>query len=294
MAVGGSMILGLLLVACDQRMPPAQPSTPAAGPQGTRSTGPIAFVSDRDGTEWIYLANVDGSGVTPLVVGDEPAWAKDGRQIAFRAGSGGAWAIRVITVDGVGGHFVASGKSPEWSPDGRSLVFENWSGSGAEIEVVTVDGANRRPLYDSGGYGSFTPTWSPDGGRILFSVGTYVGDTGLWIVNADGSDADQFGSGAFFDAWSPSWSPDGAEIAFVTHAGIEVARADGSGRRLRVPGPVQDPDWTSDGQLIYTKGSYPGAMRIFITDGSGERQLIPEATAPTRPSYRDWQAVWLR
>ena len=33
---------------------------------------------------------------------------------------------------------------------------------------------------------------------------------------------------------------------------------------------------------------------IFISDGGTERQLIPEATAPARPSYRDRSAVWLR
>ena len=287
---GLAVILGL--VACNERALPTQPGSPAPGPQPTRSTGPIAFVSDRDGTDQIYLANEDGSNVTPLAIGGEPAWARDGRQLAFHVG--GAWAVHVIVVDGSGHRVAASGKSPGWSPDGRSLVFEDWD-SEAEIYMVAVDGSNRRPLFDSGGYGSFSPTWSPDGSRILFSVGTYVDfHTGLWTVNADGSDARQFGAGAFFDAWSPAWSPDGSAVAFVSHSGIELAGADGSGRRLHVAGPVHEPDWTPDGRLIYTKGTYPGPMRIFITDGGSERQLIPDATAPARAAYRDWHAVWLK
>lgn len=288
---GLAVILGL--VSCNERALPTQPGSPAPDPQTTRSTGPIAFVSDRDGTDRIYLANEDGSNVTPLVIGGEPAWARDGRQLAFHVG--GAWAVHVIAVDGSGHRVVANGKSPGWSPDGRSLVFEDWESSEAEIYMVAVDGSNRRPLFHSGGYGSFGPTWSPDGSRILFSVGTYVDfDTGLWTVNADGSEARQFGSGSFFDAWSPAWSPDGSAVAFVSHAGIELASADGSGRRLHVAGPAHEPDWTPDGRLIYTKGTYPGPMRIFITDGGSERQLIPDATAPARAVYRDWQPAWLK
>ena len=99
------------------------------------------------------------------------------------------------------------------------------------------------------------------------------------------------GVGSLYDAWSPAWSPDGSQIAFGNggpNSGIEVARADGSGRHLRVPGPAHYPDWTPDRRLIYTKG-VRGPTRIFISDGGTERQLIPDASAPARPSYRDWR-----
>ena len=179
---------GLLLVSCDKAPVPTQPSDP--GNREPRSTGPIAFVSDRDGTDRIYLANEDGSLVTPLVTGGTPAWAKDGRQIAFSAGLN----IHVIGVDGSGDRVIAvGGIHPAWSPDGRSLVFVNWRGDDSELDVVNVDGSNRRSLYDSDA-GSSSPKWSPDGHRISFSVGTYqFAQSGLWTVNADGSDARQLG-----------------------------------------------------------------------------------------------------
>ncbi len=325
--VAGSAVLGLLLlVSCDKRALPTQPTGPASGPQGQRSTGPIAFVSDRDGAERIYLANEDGSVVTPLVatmtvarhVISMPAWAKDGRQIAYSTGQN----IHVIGVDGSGDRVIAGrGSHPAWSPDGRSLLFVGNRGAISTaprtLELVNVDGSNRRTLFDDGGYASF-PKWSPDGQKILYVVdGGFVDACfGLWIVNADGSGARQLGgpgigrpsascwSGgeAFFSDGSwPAWSPDGSEIAFVSDRGggsaefsIHVARADGSGRRLRVPAPAVYPDWTPDGRLIYTKGPWDGPRRIFISDGGTERQLIPDATAPARPSYSDSQAVWLR
>jgi TolB protein len=264
-------------------------------------------VSDRDGTHRIYLANEDGSSVTPLVMGSSPAWANGGRQIAFSTGLN----IHVIGVDGSGHRVIADrGQQPAWSPDGRSLVFASVSG-GSELELVNPDGSSRRSLFESGGFFSYAPKWSPDGQRILFSISNGYEDWcfGLWTVNADGSDARQLGGpgvgrpssscdfaveASLTDAYEAAWSPDGSEIAFRSDQGIEVARADGSGRHLRLPGPAFDPDWTPDGRLIYTKGPFDGPTRIFISDGGAERQLIPDAIAPARHSYRDSMAVWLR
>jgi Tol biopolymer transport system component len=261
-------------------------------------------VSNRDGADAIYVANEDGSAVTKLAAGLGPAWSPNGRQIAFWSN----WRIHVINVDGSGLRSVTDGTYPAWSPNGTALVYSSTRG-GSEIDAVNLDGSNLRSVFYSGGYGSFGPKWSPDGQRIVFSVGTYQdNEFGLWTVDADGSGARQLGGpatgrpdGRFWltpslvaDAWAPAWSPSGSEIAFVGDGGIGVALADGSGRHLRVPTPVFDPGWTPDGRLIYTNGVHDGPTRIFISDGGTGRQLIPEATAPASSSYRDHMAVWRR
>jgi Tol biopolymer transport system component len=311
------IVFALLVASCDERvLAPPPPTGPDPVVLAPRSTGPIAFVSDRDGTDRIYLANEDGSAVTPLVIGSMPAWARDGRQIAFSAGP----EIRVIGVDGSGERVITRGIHPAWSPDGRSLVFVGIYSGPSRLELVNADGSNRRSLFDDGGYGSL-PKWSPDGQRILLVMdGGFVDHCfGLWTVNADGSDPRQLGGpgvgrpsascdsgpASLSDGTRPAWSPDGSEIAFVSMTwggaaaqfSIHVVRPDGSGRRLRVPAPATDPDWTPDGRLIYTKtkGALFGpSSRIFISDGGTEQQLIPDATAPARPTYSDWSAVWLR
>ena len=287
-------VLGLLALAtgCD-RKPPTGPSdtTTPSPPQGAqRSTGPIAFVSDRDGTEQIYLANDDGSAVTRLTTGSQPEWSRDGQRLVFY----NAREIYVVNVDGSGLRRVARGWDPAWSPDGRMHVFR---GESHTIDVVDVDGANRRTLYDDGPYGAFGPAWSPDGGRIVFSLGTFVDlGMGLWMMNADGSEPRHIGPD---DGQAPAWSPDGSEIAYVTNQpSIDVSNADGSGQLTRVAGPAIFPDWTPDGRLIFTKSPsgawYGPGQRIFISDGGLERQLIPEAAAPASSSYSDRQATWRR
>lgn len=305
-----SLSLAVLLSSCDRQAGPNAP-TPPPPPTPPRSTGPIAFTSDRDGAAAIYLVNEDGSGVTKLAAGGGPAWSPNGRRIAFVSSDR---ALHVINVDGSGLQFVAGSAwgPPTWSPDGSTLVFATFRG-GSEIDAVNVDGSNRRSLFDSGGYISGDPAWSPDGQRIVFNIGTFWdAEFGLWTVNADGSDARQLaGPGVgrprlsfnaltspFHDAAEAAWSPDGALIAFRSQKSsdfaIEVARLDGSGRHVRAASPAFGPDWTPDGRLIYTKGPFDGPTRIFINDGGTERQLIPEATAPARPTYSDWSAVWLR
>ena len=286
------LVLGLLALAtgCDGKPPTGPSGTPPPPPPAgeQRSTGPIAFVSDRDGTEQIYLANEDGSAVTRLTPGALPAWSRDGQRLAFNNARG----IYVINVDGSGLRHLARGWEPDWSPDGRMLVFR---GASFTIDVVDVDGSNHRRLHDDGGDGAelYAPAWSPDGRRIAFINGSYVSFGGLWVMNADGSDARHIGPGEL-----PAWSPDSSEIAFVISRSIDVSNADGSGRRTRVAGPATFPDWTPDGRLIFTKDPsgdwYGPGQRIFISDGGLERQLIPEAAAPASSSYSDRQATWRR
>src|SRR5437016_3804978 len=62
-----------------------------SGPlRGEATVGAIAFVSDRDGVDSIYLVNADGTGLRRLVtsrakLGDagQPSWSPDGSRLAF-------------------------------------------------------------------------------------------------------------------------------------------------------------------------------------------------------------------
>jgi TolB protein len=75
-------------------------SSPACSPDGTK----IAFMSQREGNWEVFVANVDGSGMTRLTnnrVSDGlPTWSPDGANIAFVSNEGGAWGIWVVGADG--------------------------------------------------------------------------------------------------------------------------------------------------------------------------------------------------
>ena len=80
-------------------------------PDGKR----IAFFSQR-APGGIFVMQANGSGVTPLVTGDEPDWSPDGKQIAFVYGAG----IYVAGADGSGATLIADHMSqdrwPRWRP----------------------------------------------------------------------------------------------------------------------------------------------------------------------------------
>ena len=293
------MAAGLILTGCgsDTRPTPLGPASVgpgAAPPSIPRSTGPIAFTSNRDGSDFVYLANEDGSAITRLTPGRSPSWSRDGRSLVFE----NRGEIYTIGVSGAPLRQVATGRAPAWSPDGRTIAFESCCGSLGDrptIELVDADGSNRRRIYQEPGSGGFNVAWSPNSRQIVFCVGPYTDLVmGLWTSDADGAHMRHLGP---MIATAPAWSPDGDSIAFVNSTGLFVVNANGSGERMQLAGNTVDVDWAPDGRLVFSRwlaldGS--GASRIFVAVGGLERQLIPDAQNPARRTYGDYDVAWLR
>ena len=308
-------VFGLLFVACDQRPLPNGPTPlPSPSPPAPASTGPIAFVSDRDGGLAIYVADADGSNVTRLIATSPlsyPAWSPDGRRLAFARQPAG---IYVVNSDGSGlrniwGQGQAYGQL-DWSRDGSKLAVAVFSGADGGIFVMNSDGSEITRLIGheftaagcTGNYdcGVESPTWSPDGRHIAFlSSGGYgVRSSDLVAIIVDNRQR-RFSLGEY--GGSPSWSPDGTKIAFdrqgTGQGDIGVVSVDGSGSgRPLFPGiSGEDPRWAPDGSILFSAPNDVGKKRVFISTGSGSRrQLIPDATAPVNAGYQDCCAVWAR
>jgi tricorn protease len=138
----------------------------------------IAFVSDLDGEDEVYLISQDGSGKPEqLTHGFQamlyaPEWASDGKHIAFSDKDG---KLFVLTLDGKKATQVAKDaggnlRDYTWSRDGGHLAFTLsnpndfrsiyvWSVSDGQVHRVTSD------LFDSG-----DPAWDPDGNYLYYSA----------------------------------------------------------------------------------------------------------------------------
>ncbi len=110
----------------------------------------------------------------------------------------------------------------------NDIAFNRRSANFGDSEIYTMkaDGSNQTNLTNSTAY-EFSPDWSPDGSRIVFTT-----DTGIWVMNADGSNRIQLTNG---NDGVPSWSPDGGKIVFRSDRSasggdneIYVMNADGS------------------------------------------------------------------
>jgi len=291
----------------------------------------FAFVSNRSGEPWIYLANRAGTAVRRLTPGERPRWSADGSKIVFQGALGGVF---TINADGSNLRSLGNGRNPAWSPDGGSIVFtDGWKGPvGGGLYVMNANGTGTRLLIphdfadvnpDSYYDGLIqNPAWSPDGSRIAFERAAYGEPWQIWVMNADGSNPYKLSR----DGWDnsqPAWSPDGMRIAARrVIGGIQVGEpagdaivdydADGSGL-FRVharpifpyaPRPfLEYPDWSPDGfEILFDQPIRQGvtgillstSLRVFAValETGVLRQVIPDVVDPVFSDYADYQPAW--
>jgi Tol biopolymer transport system component len=216
--------------------------SPSWSPDGTR----IAFISNRNSIFSLYVMNADGTN--PSLITDRvpsllsAVWSPDGQRIAvvggtlFAADTGnGVSDIYLINVnDGTLTKLTNDSGfnlNPAWSPDGRQIVFSsNRDADGrSKLWVMNADGSSQRRLTDVHNaanpifYGDTTPSWSPDGTKILFTGsrdfnGTRncfsVNCSEIFVMNSDGTNdgaiTNDPNRGGVFQ--NPRWSPDGTKI----------------------------------------------------------------------------------
>lgn len=217
------------------------------GKEFPERTGSGLFVVDRDGSELRQLTRGDDSW---------PCWAADGRTIVFVRGDH----IRAVDLDGTGGRLlVRNAGMPACSPTEPEIAIvvkaSYGIAPGIEIGVLDLRSGSRRMLpapRDATDYAS--PSWSPDGGGIVFEAqrerlpSDPVIEEGPWAVpwyfaelyrvDADGAGLRRLTENSVGDRW-PDWLPDGRIFFISNRAGPDdltsseasqgyVMRSDGS------------------------------------------------------------------
>ncbi|MEW5872165.1 MAG: DUF4352 domain-containing protein [Chloroflexota bacterium] len=197
--------------------------------------GRIAFVSNREGNQDIYVMEPDGSNVTRLTVykADEtdPAWSPDGRKIAFTSNR----MIYVMNADGSGIKALTTNESwafsPAWSPDGKYIAYAMGIFGNNDIYVMKADGSGVRNLTKHT-YNDFAPAWSPDGNKIAFTTNRRGRSLEIFVMDANGANLKNITNNEGEDS-EPAWSPDGNRIAFTSdrdgNQELYLMNADGSG-----------------------------------------------------------------
>ena len=233
----------------------------------THVNGKIAFDTNRDGNEEIYVMNPDGTGQTRLTTDGAsdfgPAWSPDGTKIAFNRG----FDIFVMNADGSTQTRLTSAATmniaPSWSPDGTKIAFHSSRDGNFEIYVMNADGSNPTRLT-SNAAGDFAPAWSPDGQRIVFRSNR-DGNNEIYMMAKDGTGQTRVTVNTADDQ-EPKFSGDGTKIiftrAFPTRQ-IMVINADGTN-------PVQ---LTSAGNNFFPTVSPDGKRIAFVSDRDGNHEI---------------------
>ena len=141
-----------------QQESPQPPVQPSPRPPDPSTGGHIAFVSDREGVDSLYLMRGDGSGVRRLTSElppvSHPAWSPTGsgsRSTPARRARATSTSCPRTGPASRGSPARRGRTSTRWSPDGRRLAFSSNRDGDWDIYVMDVDGRNVRQLVDSPG-----------------------------------------------------------------------------------------------------------------------------------------------
>jgi TolB protein len=150
--------------------------------------------------------------VAPYASG--PSMSPDGKRVAFNMVVRDTWNVAVIDTDGSHLTILGEGADPAWSPDGSALAFRRTVGGHNQLFLIDPSSGTDLVQLTSGEFDNHSPAWSPDGQYIAFSTTRgWRKDAGeskrmnLFILKRDGTDLTQLTAGDTFSV-DPSWGAD--------------------------------------------------------------------------------------
>jgi serine/threonine protein kinase/Tol biopolymer transport system component len=237
---------------------------PDFSPDGNQVAFSLNGTKDQDG---LYTTLVTGEKPLRLTTNSTdccPTWSPDGRQIAFlRLNLDNTPTI--FTIPALGGNErklhtkQADGTWDcnyiDWSLDGKSILFsEPANGTlSSRLSLLSLSDSSIHPLtspkddeYDC------EPSYSPDGGKIVFLRGFFGGASSMFVMSSAGTNLNRLSSG--IEAGGPAWTADGKEIIYSYSTGglRSLMRVSAEGGTSR---PVAGVGENAEGPTISRKGN---------------------------------------
>jgi hypothetical protein len=291
----------------------------------------IELPAPADGVGWVSANYVDQSGsAADLALSDQASTASALPARGSTGSSGAGLSGKLVFQESSGGtillHDLASGETralangadPAISPDGRQVAFWRDEEGQHRLFLVDIDGNNERPILTRGEM-IRSPSWSPDGERIVFSRVTgkshcrYAGygiclpdvppysfllplellDVwGLSSVDAQGGNFRDIA--ALPNPIAPSWSDRG--IVYGSAGGLQLTAEgdDASTQAILDEYRYQDPALQPGGNRVVFHSLEKDHWEIFSAtdDGANVTALTRPATTLITPLPHNVAPIW--
>jgi TolB protein len=268
-------------------------------------SGKIVFQQATGGV--IYSVNGDGSNLTVISSGLDPAWSPDGKQIAFARWDSVYPGLYVANADGSAECLIYGApriRAPRWSPDGKFIAFTQdkpskdgkplWKLGVVELPRVKTDPTQVEPaklIEPQCSRLCFTPSWSADGKQLAYND---PGE-GIMATNVISGSASFVlaPSGTYFDAGanmprpilhlppiqSSLWSPDGRRIAYAEKSHdrweLHTINADGTNATgITSPNPILYTFFRVIVNNVAPAWSPDSKQLLFLSDRNGKWEFF--------------------
>jgi len=199
------------------------------------------------------------------------------------------------------------GLQPQWSPDGKQIAFStNAPGKPYHMYTVSAAGGAPKQLTNGERDEAF-PNWSPDGNSRSFGNMSpdYEGSvpTAIHLLDLKSGQLTTLSGSAGY--WSPQLSPDGAFIAALSKAG-HLALFEWKTQKwteltqtptITIPciECVNPPKWSHDGKYLYFESAAnggPAFYRLQIKNHEVERVAsLASVKRPASQSFGAWTGL---
>ena len=268
---------------------------PALSPDGQQ----VAFSYMGD----LWLVSVKGGRalrLTDHVAYDQrPIWSPDGKWLAFTSNRRGNNDVYLMKTKGGGlrqltfhtGEDVAT----DFTPDGKWIIFRSSRSSSSSLFKISLEGGNAFPVLNTYWNWPYQAKVSPDGQRLLFSLGMengywwrrgYQGSntSKLWVKKI-GENKVRILVNDRNNCFWPNWSPDGQRIYFVSdrkfkNSNIWTVSLEGSDLKQITQYKEKDVRWLAMAakvpRAVYERDF--GIWLIDLTTGESHRLQIEAPT----------------